>query len=158
MTDGRAQNVSYERGILFWADMDAKIRANSKGKKNLDDVIVPLITRARTQGGEAGMGNQAKAGGQKGWFTQAELVDSLAKFGGPAVRAQFDSVIMRGKMMVPAANAFGPCFALKPMRIPDWYGGSLSTPVPTSGPAIPDTDAYFWERVKAVPDSKCRKW
>lgn len=158
MTDGRAQNVSYERGILFWADMDAKIRAATKNRRNLDDIIVPLITRARTEGGEGGLGNQARLGGQPGWFTADELVDSLAKAAGPTVRAQFDSVIVRGKSMVPAANAFGPCFILKPTRIPDRYLGSSGTPPPAGSAPVPDIDAYLWERVSSEPDARCRKW
>ncbi len=158
MTDGRAQNVSYERGMIFWADMDAKIRAQSKGKRNLDSVIVPLITRARTQGGEAGMGNMARQGGQPGWFTQAELVDSLVKAAGPAARLAFDSVIVRGRPMVPATNAFGPCFVLKPTKLPDRYNGSSGVAPPPGSPPVGEVDGYVWERVPAVPDSRCRRW
>lgn len=158
MTDGRAQNVSYERGLLFWADMDSRIRAASNGRKNLDSVMVPLITRARTVGGPAGMGNMARTGGQPGWFTQDELVDSLAKFAGPAARQLFDSVIVRGKSMVPASNAFGPCFVLKPTKLPDRYNGSSGTPAPAGSPPVGEVDAYEWERVASVPDSRCRKW
>lgn len=155
MTDGRAQNVSYERGTIFWGDVDARIRANTKNKRNLDDVIVPLIVRARTQGGQAGMGNMAREGGQPGWFTKDELVDSLAKAGGPEIRALFDSVIVRGKMMVPATNAFGPCFVLKPAKYADFYMGSNLTPPPADAKMM---DGWLWERVKGVPDAKCRKW
>lgn len=155
MTDGRAQNVSYERGILFWADMDSKIRAASKNKRNLDSVIVPLITRARTLGGQAGMGNMARAGGQPGWFTADELVDSLVKAAGPAARVAFDSVVVRGRSMVPAANAFGPCFVLKPSRYADFYRGSNLTPPPADAKMM---DGWVWERVAGVPEAKCRKW
>src|ERR1700752_4060401 len=76
LTDVMAQNISYERGTLFWAEMDARIRAASDGKRNLDNVMVPLITRARTLGGSGTDGGvQARPGGQQGWFTPAELVD-----------------------------------------------------------------------------------
>src|SRR6202021_1795668 len=89
LTDVMAQNISYERGTLFWAEMDARIRAASKGKRNLDNVMVPLITRARTLGAAAGAGTQARTGGQPGWFTPDELVDSLAKEAGPSARQLF---------------------------------------------------------------------
>ena len=159
MSDGRAQNVSYERGILFWADMDSRIRAASNGRRNLDSVMIPLIRRARTQGGDGGMGNQARQGGQPGWFTPAELVDSLAKFAGPDARAMFDSVIVRGKSMVPRSNAFGPCFELKPVRIPDRYLGSQGARDAAAGaPPAPEIDSYSWERVASVPASRCRQW
>jgi hypothetical protein len=159
LTDGRAQNASYERGLLFWADMDARIRAANNGRKSLDDVIVPLITRARTLGGDGGMGNQARPGGQPGWFTPAELVDSLAKFAGPEARAVFDSIIVRGKLMVPRSNAFGPCFELRPVRIPDRYMGSQAARDATANaPPVPEIEAYTWERVAGVPENRCRQW
>src|SRR6185436_6824895 len=75
LTDVMAQNISYERGTLFWAEMDARIRAASKGQRNLDNVIVPLVKRARG----SGVGNLPAAAELPGWFTPNELVDSLAK-------------------------------------------------------------------------------
>ena len=158
MTDGRAQNVSYERGLLFWADMDARIRAASNGRRNLDNVMIPLITRARTLGGEGDIGNQAKVGGQPGWFTPDELVDSLAKAAGPEARAMFDSVIVRGKSIVPRANAFGPCFELRATKVPDRYMGAIDPRTTASLPPVPEIDAYLWHRVTSVPDARCRKW
>jgi predicted metalloprotease with PDZ domain len=158
MTDGRAQNASYERGLLFWADMDARIRATSKGKRNLDNVILPLIARARTQGGEGGLGGQARPGGQPGWFTPAELVDSLAKEAGPSARQLFDSVIVRGGTLVPMSNAFGPCFELKPTKLPNRYMGSADARAQATGAPVPEIDAYVWTRVSSVPDARCRTW
>jgi hypothetical protein len=158
MTDGRAQNVSYERGILFWADMDARIRAASNGRRNLDSVMLPLITRARTLGGEGGFDPQARPGGQPGWFTPDELVDSLASAAGPSARQMFDSVIVRGKMIVPKSHAFGPCFELRATRIPDRYMGSAEARAETNNAQVPEVDSYLWARVASVPDSKCRQW
>jgi hypothetical protein len=159
MTDGMAQNVSYERGILFWADVDAAIREASNGRRTLDSVMIPLVTRARTLGGEGDIGNQAKPGGQPGWFTPDELVDSLAKAGGTGVRAEFDSVIVQGKRIVPRANAFGPCFELRPIQLPDRYLGSSGIRADTShDPPAPLVDAYLWYRTSNVPDSRCRQW
>ncbi|HEY4302921.1 MAG TPA: hypothetical protein VGM82_00530 [Gemmatimonadaceae bacterium] len=156
MTDGMAQNVSYERGILFWADMDSRIRAASGGRKNLDNVMIPLVKRARTLGGEGDVGNQARAGGQAGWFTPDELVDSLVKFAGPDARAVFDSVIVQGKSIVPHANAFGPCFELRPTRVAARYLGSLGRADTVA--AEPSTEAYLWYRVAGVADARCRRW
>ncbi len=158
MTDGRAQNVSYERGILFWADMDARIRTASNGRRNLDSVILPLIARARTFGGEGGLGNQARPGGQPGWFTPNELVDSLAKEAGPSARQMFDSVIVRGKTIVPASNAFGPCFELRPTKLPDRYMGASDARAQASSAPVPEVDGYLWARVPSVPDDRCRNW
>jgi predicted metalloprotease with PDZ domain len=159
MTDGMAQNISYERGMLFWADVDAAIRAASDGRRNLDSVMIPLVTRARTLGGEGDIGNQAKAGGQPGWFTPDELVDALVNAGGPGVRAEFDSVIVQGKRIVPRVTAFGPCFELRPTQLPDRYLGSAAARADTTrGAPAPLVDAYLWYRIPSVPDSRCRQW
>ena len=158
LTDVMAQNISYERGTLFWAEMDARIRAASKGKRTLDDVMLPLITRARTLGGADG-GVQARPGGQPGWFTPDELVDSLVKAAGPSARQLFDSVVVRGKNIVPAPNAFGPCFELRPAKMQGRYLGSNAARAAAVGmPPAPDIDAYLWRRVTSVPDRRCRTW
>src|SRR5262249_10901732 len=44
---GSAQNIAYTRGSLYFADVDAKIRAASDGRRKLDDVILPLFERRR---------------------------------------------------------------------------------------------------------------
>jgi hypothetical protein len=152
LTDVNAQNISYERGTLFWAEMDARIRAASNGRRTLDNVMIPLVTRARNGSGDG-------PGEQPGWFTPAELVDSLASAAGPSARALFDSVIVRGKEIIPVQNAFGPCFALKPARYQGRYLGSNAARAAAVGlPPAPLIDAYLWERVTSVPDERCRKW
>jgi hypothetical protein len=157
LTDGRAYTASYERGLLFWADMDARIRTATNGRRNLDSIMIPLITRARTLGGEGGVNNDARAGGLPGWFTPDELVDSLAKAAGPIARQMFDSVIVRGKTMVPMSNAFGPCFELRPTKLPDRYMGTSDARAQAGAP-VPEIDAYLWVRVPSVPDARCRHW
>ena len=158
LTDGRAYTASYERGLLFWADMDARIRAASNGRRNLDSVMLPLIRRARTLGGDGDANNGARPGGQAGWFTPGELLDSLAKSGGEDVRQVFDSVIVRGRTIVPAAHAFGPCFELRPTKLPDRYGGTSDARAQASSAPVPEIDAYLWVRVASVPDQRCRSW
>jgi hypothetical protein len=120
--------------------------------------MLPLITRARTLGGEGDASNQAKPGGQPGWFTPDELVDSLAKAAGPIARQLFDSVIVRGKTMVPMSNAFGPCFELRPTKLPDRYMGTTDARAQAGAAPVPEIDAYLWVRVSSVPDARCRHW
>lgn len=161
LTDVMAQNISYERGTLFWAEIDARIRAASGDRRDLDDVMVPLIRRARTLGGNGGpnAGTGAGPGGRPGWFTPAELVDSLVKEAGPSARQLFDSVIVRGKDIMPTAHAFGPCFELRPARYQGRYLGSNAARQAAAGlPPAPDIDAYLWYRVAGVPDERCRSW
>ena len=88
-----AQNLAYSRGSLFWGDIDGRIRAASRGRHKLDDVIGPLLL--------------ARDNGQP--LTQEVLLDALVKELGASVREQFDAVITRGGTLVPASNAFGPC-------------------------------------------------
>lgn len=155
LTDVMAQNISYERGTLFWAEMDSRIRAASKGKRNLDNVMIPLITRATKAGGDESAGN----GPRPGWFTPAELVDSLVKEAGPSARALYDSVVVRGKDIVPSKNAFGPCFELRPAKTQGRYLGSNAARQAAIGlPPAPDIDVFLWSRVESVPDARCKSW
>jgi predicted metalloprotease with PDZ domain len=158
MTDVNAQNISYERGTLFWAEMDARIRAASKGRRSLDNVMIPLVSRARALSVAEGA-NQFATTERPGWFTPAELVDSLEKEAGASARQLFDSVIVRGKNIVPPSNAFGPCFELRPAKIQGRYLGSNAARAAAAGlPPAPDIDAYLWFRIPSVPDARCQKW
>ena len=95
---GSAQNVPYARGSLYFADVDAKIRAASGGKRKLDDVILALFAERRR-------GVQ---------LSPAMLVDALVKEIGPSARDEFEAVIIRGETIEPVSNAFGPCFERRP--------------------------------------------
>ena len=89
-----AQNLAYTRGSLFWADIDQRIRVASKGRRKLDDVLVPLLV--------------ARQKGQR--LTQEVLFAALGKELGASFREQFDKALTRGETLVPASDAFGPCF------------------------------------------------
>jgi hypothetical protein len=124
---GSAQNIAYTRGSLYFADVDAKIRAASDGKRKLDDVMLPLFERRRR--GEA--------------ISQTVLVDALVREIGPKARGEFDAVIIRGELLVPDANAFGPCFTRR------------TTKLTVRGA---DVEGYEWVRVASIPDERCREW
>lgn len=93
-----AQNVAYTRGMLYFADVDAKIRAATAGRRTLDDVILPLLARRRA--GET--------------ITREDFVDALFRKLGPSARDNFEAVIVRGERVEPATRAFGPCVERKP--------------------------------------------
>jgi hypothetical protein len=95
---GSAQNLPYVRGSLYFADVDAKIRAASGGRRKLDDVMLPLFARRRN-------GEQ---------IDRRSLVDALVKELGPSARDEFEAVIIRGELLEPASGAFGPCFERRP--------------------------------------------
>jgi hypothetical protein len=91
---GSAQNVPYNRGSLYFALVDSKIRAASSGARRLDDIILPLFEQRRR--GEM--------------WNAANLVAVFAKEYGPSALNDFQRLIVRGETVVPPSDAFGPCF------------------------------------------------
>lgn len=98
---GSAQNVPYQRGSLYFADVDYQIRQASSGKRRLDDVILPLFERRRR-------GEQ---------IDRTSLVDALVAEIGAKAREQFDAVILRGETLDVASGAFGPCLARRSLTL-----------------------------------------
>lgn len=95
--DERIRHVPYARGFLYFADLDAKIREASGGKRKLDDVIRDLFARRRA--------------GEK--IDQEKWQETVTKEIGPSARAEFEAVILRGETIVPESGAFGPGFERK---------------------------------------------
>lgn len=124
---GGAQNVPYTRGSLYFALVDSKIRAASGGSRKLDDVILAMLERRRS--------------GQT--FDADALIAAFEKAYGPSARTDFESVILRGKTIVPPSDAFGPCFERK------------ATMYTVDGRPI---DGFQWVRMTSVPDRACRTW
>lgn len=96
--DGDIRHIPYNRGALYFADLDARIRETSGGERRLEDALQPLF-EAR----EAGETFDHAA-----WtaFVVAELGEAEAK--------KFEDIILKGELIVPHRHAFGPCFALTP--------------------------------------------
>lgn len=93
MDDEEARRVPYDRGNMYYADLDAQILAKSHGKRGLYDMLAPLF-RARKNG---------KTFDQAAW--EAALRHEL----GPIAVKQFHAVVIEGTTtIVPASNAFGP--------------------------------------------------
>jgi predicted metalloprotease with PDZ domain len=88
------RHVPYNRSALYFADLDAKIRAKSGGKRKLDDLLAPMFV-SREQGVKFD---------HDAWkaMVGAEL--------GPEAVATFEAVVLNGEMFTPEAGAFGPCF------------------------------------------------
>ncbi len=98
--DERIRHVPYARGFLYFADLDARIREASGGKRKLDNVILEVFARRKA--------------GEK--FDQEMWLAALAKELGPTVRTEFEAVILRGETIVPASGTFGPGFERKPVK------------------------------------------
>ena len=99
--DRDAQVVPYDRGSLYFAHVDAKIRAASNGERSLDDVTLAMFDRRKN--------------GEK--LTKEMWLELLEKELGPAAIAEFESVIIRGEDFVPDSDAFGPLFKRIPARL-----------------------------------------
>lgn len=91
---GSAQNVPYNRGRLYFALVDSKIRAASGGKRKLDDVILPLFEK-RSRGEP---------------FDVATLLRAFEKEYGPDAHTDFRNVNVLGEPFVPPSDAFGKGF------------------------------------------------
>lgn len=92
------RHVPYNRGALYFADLDAKIRAKSGGKRRLDDLLAPMFIR-REQGVT---------------FDHEAWKAMVGRELGPEAVAVFEKVVLGGEMLVPDAGAFGPCFTREP--------------------------------------------
>jgi predicted metalloprotease with PDZ domain len=92
--DTRIRTLPYDRGALYFAVLDGKIRRASAGKRSLDDLIVERVRRNRA--GEA---------------TDDAVWLSLVRrdLGEDGLRLHAD--MLAGKLMLPESGDFGPCFA-----------------------------------------------
>lgn len=99
-SDWSAQRVPYGRGFMYLAMVDAQIRARSKGKRSLDDVVVPMFVSKK----------QGKTPSIDDWLqlATAEI--------GPRAKRDYEAMVA-GKMLVPPKNSFAPCF--KPVKHPE---------------------------------------
>jgi len=125
-----ARQTPYQRGALYFADLDFKLRVSSGGKVNLDTVLYPLFV-ARSKGAP---------------LTQDAWETMLTRQLGPDAATDFRrSVIDASKTIVPASGAFGPCFSRE---------SAPASPVADS----PIAGGYRWRRIAAIPDEHCRDW
>ena len=88
------RHVPYMRTATYLADLDARIRARSKGKRKLDDMLAPMFV-SREKGVR---------------FDHASWKAMVVKELGPLAAVEFEDRILEGKPWTPVANAYGPCF------------------------------------------------
>ena len=91
--DTRIRVLPYDRGAMYFAVLNGKIRKASGGKRSIDDLIHAMV--ARMQAGQP--------------TSEAIWVDMLRKeLGdeGPSIHKS----MMAGGMMLPDSEGFGPCF------------------------------------------------
>lgn len=99
--DTRVRVLPYDRGSLYFAKVDADIRAASKGKRSLDDLVrTMLATRLRGEPMDQAL-----------WLRLLR-----AELGETGIR-DFEAMIAGGTVL-PPSDAFGPCFrrTTRPLR------------------------------------------
>lgn len=124
--DEEIRHIPYIRGSLYFADLDAKIRAHSGGTRDLHRVLFEIFER--------------REAGER--FDHDVWIETVVREAGPSAREDFEDIIIRGtKTLVPASDAFGPCFERHP------------TTLSVDGQEIA---GYEWVRMPSVPDATCR--
>lgn len=193
--DTRIRVLPYDRGAMYFAVLNGKIRKKSDGKRSIDDLIQIMIVRAR-------------AGEKLSDQTWVDLIGKELGVEGLAVHKS----MLAGGLMLPESDGFGPCFhrTVKKIRQFDLgfdnasllgdvktikglklgseaekaglrdgdvisYGVALDAvqaevnrrltlQVTRDGKTFPLTylprgetvDAYQWERVAGVPETRCK--
>jgi hypothetical protein len=92
--DTRVRSLPYDRGSMYFADVDAKVRATSGGERSIEYLLSAMNARA-----EAGEPINAEV-----W------ADMVAAELGEAAREDFHATLEGNLIVVPAEGAFGPCF------------------------------------------------
>ena len=91
--DTRIRTLPYDRGAMYFAVLDGRIRKASAGRRSLDDLIREMVRRRVV--GEAATATA--------WD---ELV--LKELGAPG--RQLTADMLAGRLMLPEPGDFGPCF------------------------------------------------
>jgi predicted metalloprotease with PDZ domain len=92
--DTRIRTLPYDRGAMYFAVLDGKIRRASGGQRSLDDLINEMVARHRA----------GRAADDAVWL---DLVGAALGDDGRRLHAD----MLAGKLMLPQSGDFGPCFA-----------------------------------------------
>ena len=99
--DTRIRVLPYDRGAMYFAVLNGRIRKASRGKRSLDDLIQAMIDRTRNR----------QPVSEAVWL---DLLRGEIGEDGPAVHR----TMLSGGLMLPESDDFGPCFrrTTKPIR------------------------------------------
>ncbi len=106
--------MPYWRGALYAAELSDSIRAASKGKRSLDDLMQRLIPRGKLAPKNASGYPVVLEATFRG-LVESEL--------GQAGVDRFDAVIRRGELARPPSGAFGPCFERRDLHVGEYQVG-----------------------------------
>jgi hypothetical protein len=124
-TDEEIRHLPYRRSALYFADLDARIRAASGSKRNLESLLFPMFL--------------AREAGET--FDQARWIAMVTDELGPQEKTRFERLILEGADTIePDSNAFGPCFRREAARFT--RDGQ-------------DIAGFRWVRVADVAEASC---
>ena len=98
--DTRIRVLPYDRGAMYFAVLNGKIRKASGGKRSLDDLIRTMVVRIKT----------GQPVSEAIWL---EMLRQEIGEDGPATHR----AMMTGQLMLPESDGFGPCFRRTTKRI-----------------------------------------
>jgi hypothetical protein len=99
--DTRIRTLPYDRGSLYFAALDTRVRRASAGTRSLDDLIFAMLDLQR----------RGEPVSRQAW------IDLLVREAGPDAKTEFEHMLA-GAVVLPESGAFGPCLrrTVKPMR------------------------------------------
>ncbi|MEY4239411.1 MAG: hypothetical protein RL339_2012 [Pseudomonadota bacterium] len=99
--DTRIRTLPYDRGMLYFAAVDAAMRRTHGGKRSLDDLVLATLSR--------------QAGGAR--TSNADWEALLEQELGLTAVSEFRA-FLNGALQLPPSDAFGPCFrrTTRPLR------------------------------------------
>lgn len=100
--DRRAQRLSYGRGMIFLANVDAKIRSACAGACSLDDVMLEILEKGRA--GEP-LGNEV-------------FLDTVLRISGLDVTKEWEAM-RSGAHIVPREDCFDGYFTVREKEMPE---------------------------------------
>ena len=113
--DSRAGHVPYGRGFMYLAAVDAEIRAKTRNKRSLDNIVLTLLERTRAAESDTNLGNAApEAKGKVGAPGVVDWQELVGKELGPRGVRGYENMVAGVPIAVPA-NTFAPCF--RPVRV-----------------------------------------
>jgi len=98
--DTRIRVLPYDRGSMYLAVVNDKIRKASSGKRSLDDLVLTLLDREKR-----GLTN-----------TPEVWIELITKELGPGAKAEYEAMLA-GAVMLPESDGFGPCFERRTMPL-----------------------------------------
>jgi len=124
--DEAIRSTPYSRGAVYFADLDARIRARSEGSRSLDDLMRKIFHRRQDDPDYN--------------FDHDAWIEAITAELGPEAAAEFNARIIEGELIIPVSDAFGPCFE----RRPETYKTGEK-----------QMEGYLWVRKSGVPEEHC---